>query len=87
MIIDYVEKEYRGRAIAIANMGLIIGDLLTFVILINITKEMDEYSKFLTFTPTLACFVLTLLIVIKEPIIDISETPKTPILDKAKDIT
>ena len=79
MIIDYVEKEYRGRAIAIANMGLIIGDLLTFVILINITKEMNEYSKFLTFTSTLACFALTLLIVIKEPIIDISETPKTPI--------
>ena len=87
MIVDYVEKEYRGRAIAISNMGLIIGDLLTFVILINITKGMNEYNKFLTFTSTLACFAFTLLVVIKEPIIDISETPKIPILDKAKNIT
>jgi hypothetical protein len=68
-------------------MGLIIGDLLTFVILINITKGMNEYNQFLTFTSTLACFALSLLRLVKEPIIDILETPKTPILDKAKNIT
>jgi len=87
LIIDYVEKEFRGRAIAIQNMGLIIGDLLTFVILLNMTKGMNEYNKFLTFTITLACFALLLLRLVKEPKIDIVDTPKTPILEKAKNIT
>ncbi len=80
LIIDYVVKEFRGRAIAISNMGLIIGDLLTFVILLNITKSMNEYSKFLTFTISLASFAVTLLILIKEPLIEIRDTPKVPIL-------
>lgn len=68
-------------------MGLIIGDLLTFVILLNITKGMNEYNKFLAFTISLASFALLLLRLVKEPIIDILETPKTPILEKAKNIT
>lgn len=80
-------KEYRGRAIAISNMGLIIGDLLTFVILMNITKGMNEYDKFLTFTISLAGFAITLLLLIKEPVIDILETTKVPILEKVRKIT
>ena len=44
LINDYVAKETRGRAIAIQNMGIIIGDLLTFVVVLNLTKNMSAYN-------------------------------------------
>ena len=52
-------------------MGLIIGDLLTFVVILNITKEMTQYNKFLTFTSTLTGFALVFFLIVKEPHIDI----------------
>jgi hypothetical protein len=87
LIIDYVVKEYRGRAIALSNMGIIVGDLLNFVVLMNIVKTMGEYNKFLTFTLTLAAFAVILFILIKEPIIDIEDKPKISLREKVKNIT
>ncbi len=52
-------------------MGLIIGDLITFVIILNITKEMSQYNKFLTFTSTLSGFAFVFFFIVKEPHIDI----------------
>ena len=83
-----MEKDYRGRATALANMGIIIGDLITFVIILNITKYMDAYDKFLTFTVTLGSFGVTLFMIIKEPLIEIKEeAQKIKIMEKVSTIS
>jgi MFS family permease len=43
LVNDYVKKDFRGRAIAMASFGIIIGELLTFLVILNITKGLSPY--------------------------------------------
>jgi len=43
---DYITKETRGRAIAIQSGGLVIGDLLAFLVVLNITRYMSPHGRF-----------------------------------------
>jgi MFS family permease len=43
---DYITKETRGRAVAIQSAGFIVGDLFTFVVMLNLTRAMTPYGRF-----------------------------------------
>ena len=43
LINDYVVKSYRGRAIALNGIGLIVGELFAMGVLLNLTSDMDYY--------------------------------------------
>ena len=49
------------------NMGIIVGDLLTFVVVLNITKNMNAFDQFFTFSVSLAMIALGFYYMIKEP--------------------
>jgi hypothetical protein len=49
------------------NMGIIVGDLLTFVLVLNITKKMNAFDQFFTFSVTIAMIALGFYYMIKEP--------------------
>ena len=49
------------------NMGIIVGDLLTFMVVLNITKNMNAFDQFFTFSVSLAMIALGFYYMIKEP--------------------
>ena len=49
LVIDYVHKSSRGVATIVQNAGWIIGEVLAFAVLFNLTKAWElKYSFFLT---------------------------------------
>lgn len=67
LVNDYVVMGSRGRAIALQNLGIIVGDLLTFLVILTITREMNPYDTFMVmslFGCSMACLFLLL---VKEP--------------------
>ena len=48
-------------------MGIIVGDLLTFVVVLNLTKNMNAYDQFLTFSVSIAMIAVGFFILVKEP--------------------
>ena len=41
LIADYVKKESRGRAVALATVGMLVGEVFSVVVLVNLTAGMD----------------------------------------------
>lgn len=64
---DYVSKETRGRAIALQSIGVVIGDLMTFVLVLNITRGMTAYGRFKFFGFSVIAIACLFLILVKEP--------------------
>jgi hypothetical protein len=48
-------------------MGIIVGDLLTFVVVLNLTKNMNAFDQFFTFSVSITIIALGLFYMIKEP--------------------
>jgi MFS family permease len=64
---DFVCKETRGRAIAIQSIGVVIGDLLTFLIMLNLTRGMTQYGRFRTFGFSIIAIAALFFLLVKEP--------------------
>jgi MFS family permease len=64
---DYICKETRGRAIALQSTGVVIGDLMTFVVVLNITRGMTPYGRFKFFGFTIIAIACLFLYLVKEP--------------------
>jgi MFS family permease len=64
---DYVSKETRGRAIALQSIGVVIGDLMTFVLVLNITRGMTAYGRFKFFGFSVIAIASLFLFLVKEP--------------------
>lgn len=72
---DYVHKSTRGRAIAFQSAGVIIGDLLTFLVMLNLTRNMTGYGRFQVFGFSLAVIAALFFLIVKEPTIKQKSQP------------
>ena len=67
LVNDYVKKTSRGQAVAFQGLGLIIGDLFTFLVLFNIIKGMTYYESFSVATTFVVIMAVVILFLVKEP--------------------
>jgi len=83
---DYVSKETRGRAVAIQAAGFILGDLLTFAVMLNLTRDMSPYGRFQTYGLSLILLTVLFAALIKEPT-DRQVTREQHPLDRARELS
>ena len=67
MITDYVKKSSRGKATALLAMGFIIGDVITFGVLFNLTKHMSPILGFGIVSSLMLLLGIMFLTIVKEP--------------------
>ena len=67
LVTDYVVKSSRGRATAFVAMGFIVGDLICFGVIFNITAGLDKVLSFAIVSLIVSGFAMLFLFMIKEP--------------------
>ena len=67
LVTDYVKKNSRGKATAFQSLGLILGDLLTFAVILSITKHLDIKVSFMVAACFVVAFSISFLFIVKEP--------------------
>ena len=69
LLIDYVKKESRGKAIALTTLGGMVGEALGMAVLFGCTKELEPKHAF--FIASLVIFGVSLpfMCIVKEPVI------------------
>ena len=68
-----MKKHSRGRATAFLAFGLVVGDLISFGVLMNITKQMSPELGFMFVAAFVFCLGTLLMKLIKEPQIKIDD--------------
>jgi MFS family permease len=67
LIADYVKRTSRGKAIALAGVGIILGEVFSMGILFNLTKSMNYYDAFAIAASLIFMFALFFMFSLKEP--------------------
>lgn len=67
LINDYVRRSSRGRAVALNGVGVVIGELFTMGILLNLTKSMSYYASFFICFLMILVFAFYLLFNVVDP--------------------
>jgi MFS family permease len=74
LVVDYVKKDSRGRASALANFGILLGECVCMMILVQYTKKLDSDLAFFLASLVLITMSLPLLIMIREPDLSAKES-------------
>lgn len=67
LIVDYVHKKSRGRAIASTGVGLVVGEVFAMGVLYNLTRHMTYNHAFNVASLMILAFSLFFLVSIKDP--------------------
>jgi sugar phosphate permease len=67
LIADYVKRSSRGKAIALAGVGIVMGEVFSMGVLFNLTKSMNYYDAFAFTACIIFCFSMFFLYAIEEP--------------------
>lgn len=67
LVADYVKKNSRGKATALYALGFVVGDLITFGVLFNITKNFEIVPGFGLVSTVVVILAFLFLIIVKEP--------------------
>lgn len=67
LINDYVKKDSRGQATALYSIGYVLGDLLVFGILLNLTKNLNPNMSFGVVSTTIIAIGILFFVMVKEP--------------------
>ena len=67
LIADYVKKNSRGSAVALAGVGLVLGEVFSMGVLFNLTKSMSYADAFTLASVIIALFSLFFLLTVKDP--------------------
>lgn len=67
LIADYVKRNSRGKAIALAGVGIVFGEVFSMGILFNFTKSMNYYDAFAIAAVLIFLFSIFFLFALREP--------------------
>jgi MFS family permease len=67
LIADYINRNSRGKAIAMNGIGLVIGEILAMGVLFNFTKDMSYEDAFKVAATLISCISFFLWYAIKDP--------------------
>ena len=67
LVADYVKRSSRGKAIAFAGVGIVLGEVFSMGILFNLTKSMNYYDAFAIAAGLIFMFSMFFLVALKEP--------------------
>ena len=70
LIADYVKRRSRGKAIALAGVGIVTGEVFSMGVLFNLTKSMDYFQAFSIASSLIFAFAFFFLFAIKDPNLD-----------------
>lgn len=70
LIPDYVRRESRGAAIAVAGVGIVLGEVFSMGILFNLTKSMSYYDAFLASAMLIFSFSIFFLYSVQDPALE-----------------
>jgi MFS family permease len=70
LIADYVKRSSRGKAVALAGIGLVCGEVLSMGVLFNFTKQMNYFDAFSIASLLILTFAIFFSITIVEPNIE-----------------
>lgn len=70
LVADYVKRKSRGKAIALAGVGIVLGEVFSMGILFNMTKTMSYYDAFAIASSIIFVFSIFFLYSLKEPDFD-----------------
>ena len=70
LIPDYVKRNSRGAAIAIAGVGFVFGEVISMGILFNLTKNMSYFSAFAIVATVILMFSILFFFIIVDPDFD-----------------
>ena len=87
LVNDYVTKSTRGRALALQSSGVFIGDILTFVIMLNATRHLSPYGRFQVFAFTIFLISLLFFFSVKEPKFKLKKVDERPMGVKVRELT
>jgi MFS family permease len=66
LIVDYIKKDSRGKAIAFTNMGIVVGEFFSMGLMLSLTIEMSYEKAFLTASVIMGLLVLPLFCIVRE---------------------
>lgn len=75
---DYVKRSSRGQAAALTNMGVVLGEFMTFACFMNLSKYIDAEMSFSITASIIAFFGLLFLFIVKEPVMNRRRPPMGP---------
>jgi len=67
LIADYVKRSSRGKTVALAGVGIVLGEVFSMGILFNMTKSMNYYDAFAITASIIFAFSMFFLYSVKEP--------------------
>jgi MFS family permease len=70
LIADYVKRKSRGKAIALAGVGIVTGEVFSMGVLFNLTKSMDYFDAFAIASSLILGFAFFFLLAIKDVNLD-----------------
>lgn len=70
LIADYYKRSSRGKAVALAGFGIVVGEVFSMGVLFNITKSMNYYDAFSIAAAIIMMFNFYFLFAIIEPDMD-----------------
>lgn len=71
LIADYVKRSSRGKAIALAGVGIVLGEVFSMGILFNLTKSMSYYDAFAIASGLIFAFTIFFMFSLKEPDLEV----------------
>ena len=69
LINDYVKKESRGKALALAALGVACGEAFGMSVLFGNTKQMEMEQAFTIISLAVLVMILPFLCIVKEPVL------------------
>jgi len=70
LVADYIKRSSRGKAIALAGVGMVFGEVLSMGVLFNLTKSMNYFDAFSLASAIIFMFSVFFYVSIVDPDMD-----------------